>query len=749
MFLSAIEAPQHLIQYRTQLAHLGWRQSLHWQMSYTQAQALLVHYLANLPAGTRLLWVGENPPAAVLAHAHMHCLPIAKATQVLGREYQEIFVDLQTSGWALDALAAISGTLAAGGFLHWLYADFSDVYQQKLASWSSQGQPIRGGFLQHLAAQWRDPDACIRYSPTGAYQLTLPLFTCIDQAPSKQTPSDQAQSACIEQLIQSIHTQAGSWVLTADRGRGKTTALAWASARICHDQQTQNWQILLVAARASLIDEILASCAGALEIPYVRGQHKLTYQGRQFVFMAADRLHELPAQTWHLLIVDEAAALPLSVLRPWLQRIQRHWLATTVEGYEGSGRGFSVRLLPWLQTYQQTRGGVCACLPLQDPIRWRLGDPLEQQIKADFYLTQAKPARFTCAAEKIHIQGLTLAERTPAKMAAIFRLLRDAHYQTTGADLRQWWDAPDVQLWVASDQQGHLLGVSVGIYEGGFDPDLAQAIHLGQRRPRGHLLAQSLAYHAGIPEAATATYLRVQRIAVQAHARRQHLGLALMQAMRTQARQAGCDFLGTSFAIDQEVLAFWQHTGLQPVRLGIQADHASGTYSLMALQPLNPQGQALHQALRNRYLQTLTPQLAYVMPHLDSELVAPLFYAPERHTYHWQSYQARELCALQQGRSGWLLSYASLVAWWQQVLQHGHLQGWDQHQVAAFSALFIQQHTAQQVQHQYQRVGKKALAAWIKQGLTQWRQAYPCVWADLIKQAHPVAGSGCEPRYLA
>ncbi|SEI47782.1 tRNA(Met) cytidine acetyltransferase [Allopseudospirillum japonicum] len=732
MLLSATETHQHLAKYRAQLAHMGWRQSLHWQMSRAQAQTLLLTYLAGLPAGTRLLWIGEAAPVTALVHLQIQILPLGKAVQVLGREYQEIFVDLEASGWALDALAAISGTLVAGGFLHWLYADFSDPYQQKLASWPYQDHQMRTGFLQYLAERWQFPEACIRCSPTGSYQVTLPVFTCLEQTP--QAPSYREQNTCIDRLIQSIHTKAGTWVLTADRGRGKTTALALASARICQHEHTQNWRILLVAARASLIDQILASCASALDVAYVGGQHELTYQGRQLVFMAADRLQKLPADTWHLLIVDEAAALPLSVLQPWLKRIQRHWLATTVEGYEGSGRGFSVRLLPWLQRYQQTKGGVCELLSLQAPIRWQLGDPLEQQIKADFYLTQAKPARFAFATEKVHIQQLTLAERTPAKMAAMFRLLRDAHYQTTGADLRQWWDAPDIQIWVASDQQGRLLGVSVGIFEGGFATDLAQAIHLGQRRPRGHLLAQSLAYHAGMVEAATLTYLRVQRIAVRAQVRRQSVGQALIQAMHTKAMHAGCDFLGTSFAIDKEVLAFWQQVALQPVRLGIQADHASGTYSLMALQPLTPRGQVLYQALRNRYLHTLPQQLAYMMPHLDSALVAPLLYAPEVQTYHWQSYQARELYALQQGRSGWLLSYASLATWWQQVLQQGHIQGWDPHQVAAFSALFVQQHPTEQVQNQYQRLGKKALALWIKEGLTQWRQAHPCAWANMLKQ---------------
>ncbi len=110
-------------------------------------------------------------------------------------------------------------------------------------------------------------------------------------------------------------------MIIAPRGRGKS-ALAGMLAR-----QTQS---ALVTAPAKAATEVLAQFAA-----------------EQFSFMAPDacwlRPQEASAPLAEWLIVDEAAAIPAPLLQQLSGYFPRVLLTTTVQGYEGTGRGFLLK----------------------------------------------------------------------------------------------------------------------------------------------------------------------------------------------------------------------------------------------------------------------------------------------------------------------------------------------------------------------------------------------------------------------
>src|SRR5690606_17971146 len=72
------------------------------------------------------------------------------------------------------------------------------------------------------------------------------------------------------------------------------------------------------------------------------------------------------------LIVDEAAAIPGPLLEKLAVRFPRVLLTTTVQGYEGTGRGFLLKFcgrFAGLQRYS-----------LSTPVRWAAGCPLERVV---------------------------------------------------------------------------------------------------------------------------------------------------------------------------------------------------------------------------------------------------------------------------------------------------------------------------------------------------------------------------------
>ncbi|WP_049060617.1 GNAT family N-acetyltransferase, partial [Klebsiella aerogenes] len=127
--------------------------------------------------------------------------------------------------------------------------------------------------------------------------------------------------------------------------------------------------------------------------------------------------------------------------------------------------------------------------------------------------------------------------------------------------------------------------------EGGLEPELSRAVWAGYRRPRGNLVAQSLAAHGGSPLAATLTGRRVSRIAV--HPARQREGLGQRLIAHAVKQTHGCDYLSVSFGFTPELWRFWQRCGFLLVRMGTHREASSGCYTAMALYPLSEEGRRL------------------------------------------------------------------------------------------------------------------------------------------------------------
>lgn len=104
-------------------------------------------------------------------------------------------------------------------------------------------------------------------------------------------------------------------------------------------------------------------------------------------------------------------------------------------------------------------------------------------------------------------------ESDPARVASVYELLCAAHYRTSPLDLRRMMDAPGQHFAVAGTG-ADIAGALWLVEEGGLSPELSRAVWAGYRRPRGNLVAQSLAAHGGSPLAATLKGRRVSRIAV-------------------------------------------------------------------------------------------------------------------------------------------------------------------------------------------------------------------------------------------
>ena len=493
------------------------------------------------------LWISPQPDA------ENHCSPSALQT-LLGREFRHAVFDAR-HGFDAAAFAALSGTLKAGSWLVLLLPVWEEWENQPDADslrWSDCPDPIATPhFVQHFKRVLTANNDAILWRQNQPFSLAH--FTPrTDWHPATGAPQPEQQ-----QLLQQLLTMPpGVAAVTAARGRGKSALAGQLISRIAGSA--------IVTAPAKAATDVLAQFAG-----------------EKFRFIAPDALLASDEQAdW--LVVDEAAAIPAPLLYQLVSRFPRTLLTTTVQGYEGTGRGFLLKFcarFPHLHRFE-----------LQQPIRWAQGCPLEKMVSEALVFDDENFTHTPQGNIVISAFEQTLWRSEPETPLKVYQLLSGAHYRTSPLDLRRMMDAPG-QHFLQAAGENEIAGALCLVDEGGLSQELSQAVWAGYRRPRGNLVAQSLAAHGSNPLAATLRGRRVSRIAVHPARQREGTGRQLIAGALQYIHDL--DYLSVSFGYTEELWRFWQRCGFVLVRMGNHREASSGCYTAMALLPMSNAGKQL------------------------------------------------------------------------------------------------------------------------------------------------------------
>jgi N-acetyltransferase 10 len=315
------------------------------------------------------------------------------------------------------------------------------------------------------------------------------LAKTVDQAKALLTFVD----AIAEKTLQSTVT------LTAARGRGKSAALGVAiAAAIAHGYSNifitspspENLKTLfefvfkgfdalgyMEHQDYNILQSTHAEFNKAIVRVNVHRQHRQTIQ-----YIQPQDANQLGQA--ELLVIDEAAAIPLPLVRklmgPYLV-----FMASTINGYEGTGRSLSLKLINQLREQsrgRKTNGSATVVdratgkeskdgtepsmagrslreITLSEPIRYAQGDSVERWMNdllcLDATLPRSKLGTQGCPhpneCQLLHVNRDTLFSYNPAaekflqKMMALYVA---SHYKNTPNDLQLMSDAPAHQLFV-------------------------------------------------------------------------------------------------------------------------------------------------------------------------------------------------------------------------------------------------------------------------------------------------------------
>lgn len=627
-----------------------------------------------------------------------------------------------------DAFAALSGTICAGGVMVWLCPP-------KLIS-----QP-KDLFIQRLWRQISNDNQTVILTPeiinfpksndVNATQMSvenlpsLPLDFCTSiakQDADKTFESFQKEHAeCLtaeqNQAVLAIgkvckgHSKR-PLVLTADRGRGKSSALAIATANRLENYQGKDALTIIITAPhfdavSIYFSQLSQSCPlGEL------GQGSFIYQQHRVKFLPIDILLKDKPKA-HLLLVDEAAAIPVYILSQLLDVYHRVVFSSTQHGYEGAGRGFATKF----QTILAKKAPDYNKLHLNQPIRWAEHDPLESIIFDGFLLNTV----FEDGINQRTVHDNTLGEikiipltqqqlvDNEAILRQVFAVLVSAHYQTTPSDLKLLLNNPSLIIFTALHDE-KVIGVLLAMREGNVDHDSVEQVKHSQKRLKDQFIPQSLCLYNHCQQAFEYQYLRIMRIAVIEKFQHLGVGTKLLERIKEYGATEQIDFLGTSFGANPALLSFWFENDYQAVHLGFTADKASGEHSVMLLKAMSDSGQFLFKDIQQRFYQQFIYLLSEQYQSISPSVISTIIKAcPKKLLPQLSEFDLSLVKGFSEKQSLLSSSAYSLHIWLQHFIHTKEFEQLPKKESGLLIFCLLQRHSIEQSCHKYGLTGKKQL----------------------------------------
>jgi len=629
------------------------------------------------------------------------------------------YVVFADSEFTIDAFASLSGTLVSGGIFFLVVTNEffntalkpteKDLFSSRFFSFvrdmpsSEVIVQHRDNSLSHLLEKIADKKTLDKHSTHSI----LP-FECV-------TNEQLAAVKAIKKVVTGHRNR--PLVLTADRGRGKSSALAIACALLLVQHQeknanTQDFKIIITAPSYEALSVFFTQLKSSLpDAKYTKNKVELNTGSVEFI--PIDELLTSPPNA-NLVLIDEAAAVPVYLLVKLLTHYHRLVFSSTVHGYEGAGRGFTLKFQQELsKKYPQWQS-----LHMNQPIRWRENDPLEQLVFDSCLLNteleviaeknkQIDVTQLSCQL----VSAKTLIEDEKL-LSSIFSVLVTAHYQTKPSDLKLLLNNKHTRL-LAVFSENQVVAVTLLMIEGNTkynyinDEDILTVKHSKQRL-KNQFLPQSLLTHCGVEDAFNYQYLRVMRIAVHPQLQQQSIGTFLLQQVSHYAKEQGADFIGSSFGATAHLLSFWLQENYQVMRIGFTQDKASGEHSALVLNAISTKAKKCQKEIQYQFYRSFDYLLVDEYRSLSTDLVRLIQrHCPNDNLLPLTTFDLNNIEAFAKSERLFSSCVYSLHLWLKhQLSEHSINQSQD---LNILIARVMQKHNVKDICQQYNLTGKKAM----------------------------------------
>ncbi|PAA81997.1 hypothetical protein BOX15_Mlig012688g11, partial [Macrostomum lignano] len=369
--------------------------------------------------------------------------------------------------------------------------------------------------------------------------------------------SDYNKSNATAQQQQQMRVAA----LTASRGRGKSAALGLAIAaavgkgvaNVCVTSpgpeniatlmqfavkglQAMGWEQHTDFTIVESSDPDSAKCI--VKICLRVQQHRYT------IAYLAPSANSKPDSA-ELLCIDEAAAIPLATVRAMMGS-NLCFLSSTVNGYEGTGRSLSLKLISQLR---QDASSQLKEITLDESIRYGPGDPIESWLNDLLCLDCSSvpmlhsgcPSPSQCQLYYVNRDTLFAYHKfTENFLHRLMSLYVSSHYRNSPNDLQMLSDAPAHHIFVllgpfdkqaGPNQLPEILSVLQVCLEGAINRDSVHRALAQGRRPAGDLVPWTVSQQFSDADFPSLSGARVVRVATHPDYQRMGYGSRALQLL--------------------------------------------------------------------------------------------------------------------------------------------------------------------------------------------------------------------------
>lgn len=388
-------------------------------------------------------------------------------------------------------------------------------------------------------------------------------------------------------------------LVTADRGRGKSCAVGIGAVGLIHllSKIKPRVRILVTAPSPSNVQSLMMLAKKALkELGYAFEEYKksgntIELRGKSFSIEYWEPIN-IPKLRGDIVVVDEAAGIYVTMLYKIWEKHDRLVFSTTIHGYEGAGRGFSVR---FLKRIKETPNAIIYEYEMNEPIRYSSDDPIEKW-QFDTLLLDAEPAEldekdleYIRNQEFIYVKydpEYLFSKKGEKELRQLFGIYVLAHYRNEPDDLGMIADAPHHIVRAVKIPSGKIVCALQIANEGPIDDDTAIELLRGGKIP-GNIIPDRFLKHLRVLDFASTKGWRIVRVATHPEVQGRGIGTWALKKVIEEAKEKKLDWVGAGFGVNEQLLKFWLKSGFYPVHISPDRNPVSGEYTVLVLHPIS------------------------------------------------------------------------------------------------------------------------------------------------------------------
>jgi len=596
-----------------------------WKKAHGKYPEIVYFYHKELPSERLKADIVKEIVKGKMKNVKIEFVDFRDTEEYLGTTFDSLILDL-TSNLKPNDIGRLIGIVRGGGLLILLIPNWDEwektltIFQRELATPQHPENEVRQIFKKWFKRKLIKHDGIFIYDADKKKILKCPVESPVlaDSGfkrkiifPEKTLfpkeiyhlalTQDQVNVLKITELFVEKPRKGMKtvFVLIANRGRGKSCALGIGIAGIINElRKVKNRvRVLVTAPKLSNVQsfmDLLIKSLESLGLKYKTIKKKrfiLEVKGEKFSVEYWEPI-DIPKMKADIVVVDEAAGLQVPMLLKIWKAHRRIMFSSTIHGYEGAGRGFSVRFLSLIRSDPSTK---LLEYEMKEPIRYAENDPIEKW-QFDTLLLDAEPEKLDEEDYKAIAEGRLIyvkpnletwfSEKGENKLRAFFGIYVLAHYRNEPDDLGMMADAPHHTIRAIMTPSGKIVCSLQLAEEGPISEDFVYDLLKGGRIP-GNIIPDRVLKHVRIREFGKTVGWRIVRIATHPDVMGRGIGSFALKQVIAEAIERGYDWVGAGFGVTEKLLRFWLKNGFIPVHMSPDRNPVSGEFTVLVIYPLN------------------------------------------------------------------------------------------------------------------------------------------------------------------